>query len=527
MNKKINYLLLAFGLVFFNACTDDFAELNTNPNQITSESLKQNKNHIGAYYASMISPLIGDQIEHNLMNDSFVRHLATPSTFLGTINNTTYVPTWNNPYMGNMYSKVMSPAKQVIEIAEADGEDMFVQWAKLIQVTAMSRVTAIHGPIIYSKYGTSGDVPYDSEPELYNNFFTDLDAIVSTFSANTDYVQFKKFDAIYNGSIPHWIKYANSLRLQLAMRLVNVNPALAKTQADKAISDAGGLITTNDENFDLFLYGGIYKEARICFSWSDTRMSASMESILGGYEDPRVTAYFEPVKDLSLVAHHPDFPYLGIRNGAEILSKDTRIVMSTISENFKTVTKRRFFDAAEVHFMLAEGNLRGWSTPLTAKAHYEAGVNASFDYWGVGGAAAYLADNTKTPLDYDDVTVTGATNDFVSRITATVAWDEAGTNEEKLEKIMTQKWIAAYGNTIEAWVDHRRTGYPKLPYNYQNSSKADTGIIPAEGFIKRMLFDQNERTNNPTGYAGGVEALGPGGDLVSTRLYWDIEGPNF
>ena len=433
MYKKINYLLLAFGLVFFSACTDDFAELNTNPNQITSESLKQNKNHIGAYYPTMIAPLIGDQIEHNLMNDSFVRHLATPTPFIGGINNTTYVPTWNNPYMNNMYNKVMAPARQVIEIAEADGEDMFVQWAKLIQVTAMSRVTAIHGPIIYSNYGTQGDVQYDSEQELYNHLFSDLDAIVSTFSANTDYTQFKNFDAIYGGSIPHWIKYANSLRLQLAMRLVNVDSALAKTQADKAINDAGGLITTNSENFDLFLYGGIYKESRICFSWSDTRMSATMESILGGYEDPRVAAYFEPVTDASLVTDHPDFSYKGIRNGAEMLAKDTRIVMSTISENFKTVTHRRFFDAAEVHFMLAEANLRGWSTPLSAQAHYEAGVNASFDYWGVGGATAYLANNTGTPLDYDDTTVTGPTNDFVSRITATVAWDEAGTNEEKLK----------------------------------------------------------------------------------------------
>ena len=91
---------------------------------------------------------------------------------------------------------------------------------------------------------------------------------------------------------------------------------------------------------------------------------------------------------------------------------------------------------------------------------------------------------------------------------------------------MTQKWIAAYGNTIEAWVDHRRTGYPKLPYNYQNSSKPDTGLIPADGFIKRMLFNQNERTNNPSGYAGAVQALG-GEDLVSTRLWWDTGGPNF
>ena len=152
-----------------------------------------------------------------------------------------------------------------------------------------------------------------------------------------------------------------------------------KLKRDKAINDAGGLITTNSENFDALpcMVGTFPKNHVICFSWSDTRMSATMESILGGYEDPRVAAYFEPVTDASLVTDHPDFPYKGIRNGAEMLAKDTRIVMSTISENFKTVTHRRFFDAAEVHFMLAEANLRGWSTPLSAQAHYEAGVNAS------------------------------------------------------------------------------------------------------------------------------------------------------
>ncbi len=143
MSKKLIYSLFFIGLVSLNSCTEDFEELNTNPFQITDESLKQNFNHIGAYFPSMLQPIIGHQIEHNLANDSYARHLATPTPFIGGINNTTYVPSWNNPYWNNVYSKIMAPARQVIQIAEADGYDMFVQWAKLIQITSYFSINCL------------------------------------------------------------------------------------------------------------------------------------------------------------------------------------------------------------------------------------------------------------------------------------------------------------------------------------------------------------------------------------------------
>jgi hypothetical protein len=525
MRKNILFLL-TIGLVTVYSCTDDFAELNTNPNQITDESLKQNFNHIGAYFPSMLNAISGNQVMHNLNNDSWVKHYATPTPFVGGVNNTTYYPRWIHQYWNRIYGSIMAPGRQVIGIAEADGYDMFVQWAKLIQIFGVSRLTAYHGPLIYSKYGTQGDVLYDSEEQLYNTWFSELDQIVSTFSANKDYSGFKAFDASYGGNVSGWIKFANSLRLRLAMRISKVAPALAKTQGEKAINDPGGLITTNADNFMLSLYGNPFHEVTICFSWNDTRMSASMESILGGYDDPRAAKYWAPVSDASLVADHPDFPYKGILNGAFLATKDLHLPYSTISEDFKNATDRKLFDAAETHLILAEANLRGWSTPLSAHEHYVEGVKQSFAFWGAGGVDAYLANNTGTPFDYDDVVESGDVNDFVSRITATVAWDEAGTNEEKLEKIITQKWIAAYTNSIEAWVDHRRTGYPKLPYLYKNDSNSDFGVIAADDFMKRMVFPVPERTSNPSGYASGVSALG-GPDEIGTRLWWDTGGANF
>jgi hypothetical protein len=524
-NKFLKVLMIA-GIVSISACTEDFAELNTNPYQITDESLKQNFNHVGAYYPQMLREIIGHQTDHNLLNDSYVRHYGTPTPFVGGVNNTTYYIRWNIAYWNRVYNNIMAPGRQVIQIAEADGYDMFVAWAKLIRIVGASRLSAYHGPIIYSEYGSQGAVMYDSEPELYATWFSELDEIVSTLSSDTSYTGFKNFDASYGGSVPHWIKLANSLRLQLAMRISKVNPSLAKTEGDKAISNAGGLITTNADNFMISLYGRIYQEYTISYAWGDTRMSASMESILGGYSDPRADKYWAPVEDLSLVADHPQFPYKGIRNGAELVAKDDRLSYSKINSSFETADKRKVMDAAEVHLLLAEANLRGWTTPLTAHQHYEEGVKQSFAFWGAGGVDAYLANDTGLPLDYDDPKASGAVNDFKSRITTTVAWDESASNEVKLEKIITQKWIAAYTNSVEAWVDHRRTGYPKLPYNYQNDSNSDWGIIAKEDFLKRHPFPTSERNNNPTGVADATSKLG-GPDEIGTRLWWDTGGPNF
>ena len=526
MKNKFLKILIIAGVVTLSACTEDFAELNTNPYQITDESLKQNFNHVGAYYPQMLREIIGHQTDHNLLNDSYVRHYATPTPFVGGVNNTTYYIRWNSAYWNRVYNNIMAPGRQVIQIAEADGYDMFVAWAKLIRIVGASRLSAFHGPIIYSKYGSQGAVMYDSEPELYATWFSELDEIVSTLSSDSSYTGFKNFDASYKGSVPHWIKLANSLRLQLAMRISKVNPSLAKTQGEKAISNAGGLITTNSENFMISLYGRVFQEATISFAWGDTRMSASMESILGGYSDPRAEKYWAPVTDMSLVADHPEFPYKGIRNGAELVAKDDRLSFSTIAQSFNTATNRKVLDAAEVHLLLAEANLRGWSTPLSAHQHYEEGVKQSFQYWGAGGVDAYLANGTGLPLDYDDPKASGAVNDFTSRITNTVAWDASASNEIKLEKIITQKWIAAYTNSVEAWVDHRRTGYPKLPYNYQNDSNSDWGVIANDDFLKRHPFPTSERNNNPTGVADATSKLG-GADEISTRLWWDTGGPNF
>jgi hypothetical protein len=524
--KKIIFSLMVAFLLIMNACTNKFEESNINPYEISSKSLEQDFNHVGAYYPSMLGNIFGHQIEENLVAESFCDYMATPTPFVGGVNNTTYYIRWNT-YWDRIYKDLMAPANQVIKIADAGGYTVFSAWAKLIQIMGVSRLTTYHGPVIYSNYGsTESTIKYDAEPDLYAKFFTQLDEIQATFAANKTYAGMKKFDASYGGDVTKWQKFVNSLRLRLAIRVSKANPTLAKTQGEKAIADPAGLITANSDNMTISLYGGKLYLSIICFEWDDTRMSAGMESFLVGLKDARIGKYFQPATDASVYADHTAYPYKGIRNGAKLVAKDDHTSFSKINESFKSITKRNYLAASEVYFDLAEAALRGWTGAGSAKTNYENGVKASFEDWGAGGVDAYLADDTSKPIDYKDPKYDGVINSFTSRSTVTVKWNDADSNEQKLEKIITQKWIAGFFNPNEPWADFRRTGYPKLPTVYQNSSSADWGVIPQGEWIKRMPFVNAERTGNVAGIADATAKLG-GPDNIATRLWFAPDKANF
>ncbi len=519
--KKL--IIAAIFLVALASCTKDFESENQNPWQISDEMLKQDFNLVGSPFSGMLYNLYGGQIEEDLCQDSWMGHLNTPTPFVGNVNNTTYYIRWNS-YWGRVYGSVMSPAKQVIRLAKENDLPLFATWAKLIKILSVSKGTAWYGPMIYTNYGsTANSILYDKESDLYNLFFAQLDSIQTDFAANKDYAGFTKFDPSYKGSIPQWMKVVNSLRLRLAMRIEKVAPELAKAQGEKAMSDPAGLITTNADNFNVALLGNKIYMAVICFEWDDTRMGAVIQSFMQGLNDGRISKFFQGPN----LAQNPalaSYSYLGIRNGAYCDAKIDRVPYSRVSSDFQTVQTRRCITAAEVSFLKAEAALRGWAGAGDAKTNYENGIRLSFADWGAGGVDAYIADATSKPIDYVDPK--DARNNFTASSTITVAWNESDNNELKLEKIMTQKWINNFTNSLESWCDFRRTGYPKIPHVAKNDSSPDWGVIPADEWIKRMPFVNAERTGNSAAVADATQKLG-GPDLISTRLWWDTGGPNF
>lgn len=413
----------------------------------------------------------------------------------------------------------------MIRLAKENDLPLFATWAKLIRVLSVSKLTAVHGPVIYTNYGsTANSILYDKESDLYNLFFAQLDSIQTDFAANKDYAGFSKFDPSYSGKIGAWMKVVNSLRLRLAMRISKIDPALAKTQGEKAMSDAAGLITTNADNFKIGLLGNKLYLSVICFEWNDTRMGAVMESFLGLLNDGRISKYFQPPSDITLYADHPALPYKGIRNGSYNTTKPLHVNFSMVSNDFKTAQTVRSFTAAEVSFLKAEAALRGWTGAGDAKTNYEDGVKLSFADWGAGGVDSYLADATSEPISYIDPV--DARNNFTASSTITVAWNESDSKELKLEKIMTQKWINNFTNSLESWCDFRRTGYPVIPHVAKNDSSPDWGVIPADGWIQRMPYVDAERIGNTAAVADAVSKMG-GPDEIGTRLWFAPAGPNF
>jgi hypothetical protein len=530
MVKLINMKYLIIGiacLITFGSCTKSFESINQNPNQISDELLKQDFNLVGSPFSGMIFNLNGHQIEEDLCYDNWMGFMGTPTDFVGNVNNTTYYIRWNS-YWGRIYGSIMSPAKQVIQLAEDNNLPLFATWAKLIRIIGISKLTAIHGPVIYTNYGsTEASILYDKESELYPLFFKQLDTIQADFAANQDYPGFKKFDpTLYAGSIPKWMKVVNSLRLRLAIRLSKVDPDMAKTEGEKALSDPAGLIESNGDNFTNSLLGNIMPVAQICYQWDDTRMGGVMESFMVGLGDGRISKYYAPVTDLSLVTDHPTVPYKGVRNGAYINAKADHVPFSKVSDDFNKVQTRRDITAAEVLFLKAEAGLRGWAGAGDPQENYENGIKQSFADWGAGGVDAYLANSTGKPINYVDPI--DPRNSFTAASTITVAWNDADNNELKLEKILTQKYLAAFTQTLEAWVDFRRTGYPKIPHVAKNDSNNDWGVITADQWIKRMPFIDGERTGNAAAVADAVTKMGSGAkDDIATRLWWDTGGPNF
>jgi len=183
--KKIIFAL--FVVTILGSCTKDFVTTNQNPNQISDVLLKQDFNLVGSPISGMLFNLNGHQIEEDLCQDSWMGFMSTGTDFVGNVNNTTYYIRWN-AYWGREYGSVMSPAKQVIQLAEDNNLPLFATWAKFIKILSMSKLTAVHGPVIYSEYGsTAATIHYDKESDLYDLFFKQLDSIQSDFAANATF----------------------------------------------------------------------------------------------------------------------------------------------------------------------------------------------------------------------------------------------------------------------------------------------------------------------------------------------------
>ena len=330
---------------------------------------------------------------------------------------------------------------------------------------------------------------------------------------------FRKLEDLYYGDISKWRKFVHSMQLRMAMRMAYVEPELARSIAEKAV--AAGVITTNDDN--AMLHVAENRSALMFNDWNDYRISADLVSIMSGYADPRLEKML--VKGTATVNENgtsvQKSDYYGVRIGIFTQKKDAMI--NTYSKQIITATDPYLWmNAAEVSFLRAEGALRGWSMGGDAQSLYEQGIALSFDERGASGADQYAQNATAVPADYINPMDGGDINYSHKAVSSiTIAWEPGDANfERNLERIITQKWIAIFPLGVEAWAEHRRTGYPRLFPPVENkdpNGSVNTAIGP-----RRLPYPADEYSDNPQFIQQAVQMLG-GPDASGTPLWWDTK----
>jgi len=525
---KIISGVLLLGNLLFSSCTDKFEGWNINPNEVTPEQMTQDNLNTGAYFTQMEKGvfIVGEnlggeyQITEMLTGDIFASYIANINTYSYTSEHNSHYrlyDDWYNLPFADAYTDIMQPWKSIADVTDESSPARAM--ATIVKVLGMSRITDMYGPIPYSKFGTSTEVPYDSQKDVYYKFFEELgnaiDALTS-YADNNSAAYMTDYDYIYSGNTTKWIKFANTLRLRLAMRISYVDETKAQSEAASAINHSYGLMTSTSDAAILHQTSSftfINPIWEVSESFQDMRMGATMDCYLNGYNDPRISSYFRTTTS--------DGAYHGVRNGMSNLSKDS-YVAATSGINISSGDDMQWMTASEAYFLLAEASLRFGLGSSTAQEYYEQGIRSSFSQWGAPGADAYIANSTSLPLDsyQDPVSSYGGGSTSASDLSQlSPAWNNAAGSEEKLERIMVQKWIALFPNGQEAWSEMRRTGYPGFIkiYTYSGVTEVANGKL-----ISRLKFPTTEYSNNTENVNAAVSLLS-GSDIAGTRLWWDIK----
>ncbi len=524
-NKLLNAFVIAIFITSFTGCTKNFDKLNTPENLITVSNI--NTSTLGQAFAnSEYWGLVGDQsgweLMHELHASIYSQTFATTSSGFNTdqfLEVASWVDAgWNSFYSGpavttNFVKNYTAQNKMVVENAVA----------RIWSVPIYERMTDFFGPIIYSQFGNGAtSVGYDSQEDIYSDFFKQLDTAISVLKQNMNAIPFGNNDLIYQGNVNKWIVFANSLRLRLAMRIVYANPVLAQQQAEEAV--AAGVMMDNTSNaLTLTTPNNLNYLTR--WSYIDPFcMSATSESILVGFQDPRLTTFWNQggSRTGGTMGFH------GVRNGLPVILKTSALRngsagCSFVSKQFLPIADGGanppipVMTASEVYFLRAEGALRGWNMGGTAEDLYNDGITYSLKYW-TNLSDTQIADyvnSTNTPSAVPDGIVGQAFN-TPPESNITVQYEASAGFETQLEQIITQKWINSFLSPWECWAERRRTGYPK---GYAIIASLDP-TIPVTSIIRRMVFTPSEYSNNSAAVNNAVTLLG-GPDNTMTRVWWD------
>ena len=518
---KLNSLLYCCGLVMFlGSCTNNFDEYNTNPDEATEDMSNWDNARTGSFFLQMqknvipIDEAATYQVVEVMTGDGYAGYFGTSSPNINSAGRYSWSGNRNWPGMmfTGAYSGVMNPWRE-LKKAINDENDPRYAVVQILKIANMHRVTDTYGPVPYLKFGIDKEVAYDTQKDIYYRFFEELEAAVKVLDvpATNGTKIFEDWDCVYGGNIKQWVKFGNTLRFRLAMHLSNIDPDKAKAEIVKIMQAPHGFLESKTDAAELMHVHPIatYESPwYVIDGWNEISLGATLDSYMNGYNDPRLTAYFQPTSDNK---------FRGLRAGLpSTISKDAYTKDELFSRPIvSAIGNVVWMKASEVCFLKAEAALRWPDLELggTAQDFYEAGVRLSFNENGVSGADDYL-QSSSVPAAYEDVVNSSYSSPALSTIP--VKWI-TNNRTKNLEQIITQKYIALFPVGQEAWTDFRRTGYPKVfePITTENSS------VSKSVQIRRLTYPVSEYDTNADAVNAAQKLLG-GPDNPGTRVWWDV-----
>ncbi|WP_134091046.1 SusD/RagB family nutrient-binding outer membrane lipoprotein [Olivibacter sp. XZL3] len=517
MKTFLIYILLP-AVLLMGACTSDFEEINTNPSKLTEAGLRELPFMFSRAQSAATIHRPYYQTISILMPDLYAQYYALTTTSF-TTDRYALNDTWLSRPAIITYVLTMPQLQAIFDNTETTSSEYAL--ANIMKAYTFHRYTDQYGPVPYFKAGsTESSIPYDSQEAIYDDLFKCLDSAVTNLKANAINNVFGSQDLIYGGDVSKWISFANTLRLRMALRISAVDPNRAKQEAEAAV--AAGVMTDNSQSatIERSLNGDDANGLAFNAANNEFSMSSTMASYLKGYQDPRLSIYFQPAVATG--------EFKGLRNGSSATAVNLPGNRPNQTSNLGTKWVERNSDgsaweahldgrqevmaAAEAYFLRAEGVLNGWDMGGgSAQEFYEKGIELSLEQWGIDQARARTYINSDAlPVAPGDET----NSPPVSNIP--VRW--AGSETVQRAQIATQKWLALFPDGIEAWAEFRRTGQPTM-YPLLQSDNAD---LPVGTFIKRLPYSSVEISTNGAALEEGRKLLG-GPDNAATRVWWDVD----
>ncbi len=447
--------------------------------------------------------------------------------------------TFPNPYISGPYSESLKLYPAIYNAyfhAEEKGVPEWKAIAQIMQAYSAHETVDFYGAMPYDDLRSKKEDPpitYESCEEVYYKIFNELTEAVSVLKEKkpsaSDLIKIEgEIGNLSRGKWETWVKLANSIKLRMAMNMVKVNPADAQKYAEEAVSDDIGVLQYHDLDIahdELNNYPN--KRHPLFFistGWDDIRAGASIIDILKHFNSPLLAHWF--TKNTSAIFSQDgystgietDDDYYGIRAGVRMIDKSNDLEgygMYSVFASNNALYPRSLLKVTEVLFIQAEGALRGWNMGGSAQGFYEDGIRKSLEQHGLEeGYAKYIAQ-TNCPV-VDHVDPFNPDNNIAGRVKINVQWNEQDLHEVKLEKIISQKYIANFPMSAEAWTTFRRTGYPRLyPVRVNNWTGVDTELQ-----LRRIPFLEND-ANILDFELTLYPALGGDND-VSRRVWWDV-----